>query len=80
MPTGYRRRRKTRWAGSEWTPNTISADSQSGVWCPRHRMRHGYKSSKLGVQYDRRTNGTWVILWTCADTGDVLKEMELNNE
>lgn len=43
-------------------------------------MRHGYKSSKLGIQYDRKTNGNWVILWTCAETGDVLKEMELNNE
>jgi hypothetical protein len=69
-------RRKRRFQGATWTPASQSADRRDGVWCPVHRKFHGYGSTALNFTVgERRPNGTFKILWTCALTGNVLQEM-----
>lgn len=74
----FRRRRK--FQGATWTPEASSALTTDGVWCPQHRMRHGYKSKALGATYEKGSNGKWKVLWFCSSTGDVLEELELGKD
>lgn len=67
-------RRKRRFQGATWTPNTITAAVEDGVWCAAHRIRHGYMSRNLGTTYEKGSDGYWKILWVCQLTGNVLKE------
>src|SRR3954462_15188898 len=68
-PKKYRRRKKHE--GATWTPASVSALKEDGVWCPHHRTRHGYKSDLLGF-VPERWNGRSYIHWTCKTTGQVL--------
>lgn len=70
-------RRKKRWQGATWTPPSISAAKADGVWCPVHRMFHGYKSAQLVTDYEKRSDGEWRLLWICKMTGSVLGEIDL---
>src|SRR5688572_13304616 len=72
----YRRRKKHE--GATWTPPNASALKEDGVWCPHHRMRHGYKSDQLGFSPER-WNGKSYIHWYCKKTGDVLETVELGH-
>ncbi len=68
-------RRKKKFQGATWTPEASSAISTDGVWCPTCRIRHGYMSQKLGLEYERRSNGIgWKKLWYCKLSGNVLQE------
>jgi hypothetical protein len=71
-------RRKRRFQGATWTPNTQSAAPEDGAWCAACRQRHGYKSSGLQMQPEKNDKGAWRVLWTCKKTGNVLEVMELN--
>jgi hypothetical protein len=70
-------RRKRRFQGATWTPNTISAAVEDGAWCAKCRMRHGYKGSGLKMGYEKTNKGTWRLLWTCKKTGNVIEVMDL---
>ena len=70
----YRRKRK--YQGASWTPERSSALTDDGIWCPRCKQRHGYKSQLVGLNYEKR-NGVWYILWHCKKTGNVIKEQGL---
>lgn len=66
-------RRKKRFQGATWTPPSMSAAAEDGVWCSSCRKRHGYKT--LGLLYgERRTDGRFKLLWYCKETGTVVKE------
>lgn len=67
-------RRKRRWQGATWTPQGASALSEDGIWCPAHRVRHGYMSVLLGLRFEKGSNGKWKKLWYCNTTGNVLQE------
>jgi hypothetical protein len=72
-------RRKKRFQGATWTPNTQSAAPEDGAWCARCRQRHGYKSSGLLMQVEKTVpGGQWRVLWVCKKTGNVLEVMDLN--
>jgi hypothetical protein len=71
-------RRKKRFQGATWTPNTSSAAPEDGAWCARCRQRHGYKSSGLLMQVEKASDGNWRILWVCKKTGNVLEIMGLS--
>lgn len=73
----YKFRRKRRYQGATWTPGTISSDVENGVWCPQHRIRHGYKSDRLGVYYEKGKDNRFTALWYCKTTGAVLTAMVL---
>lgn len=68
-------RRKKRHQGATWTPEKQSADTTDGLWCPVHRIRHGY--SRMAISYEKGSNGRWKILWSCRLTGNVLGEQSL---
>jgi hypothetical protein len=71
-------RRKRRFQGATWTPGSISAATEDGVWCASCRMRHGYGATKrLGLTYEKGSSGHWKLMWYCKLTGNVLKEQEL---
>lgn len=72
-------RRKRKFQGATWTPGTVSATPEDGIWCPEHRLRHGYKTKQLGVYFEKDTHGKWKALWYCVATGAVLLEMGLGN-
>lgn len=67
-------RRKKKYQGSDWTPPSMSAEVDDGLWCKRCRLRHGY--SVLGLKYEKRKT-QFVIIWYCKKTGDVLGETPL---
>lgn len=67
-------RRKRKFQGATWTPTRQSADPDDGVWCPSHRIRHGYMSINLQTKYEKGSDGRWKILWICKLTGNVLRE------
>jgi hypothetical protein len=71
-------RRRRRWQGATWTPESQSADRVDGVWCPVHRKRHGYGT--LGFEYERTSKGGWQVLWSCKTTGNVLQVMPLGQK
>lgn len=75
MPSSFRRRKRS-FAGATWTPDSISAIVGDGVWCRFHMTRHGYKSTQLGLTYERNNKG-WKLLWYCKQTGNVLQEDQL---
>jgi hypothetical protein len=76
-PKFFRRRR--RFQGATWTPNTSSAAPEDGAWCARCHQRHGYKSSGLLMQTEKTVpGGQWRVLWVCKKTGNVLEVMDLN--
>jgi hypothetical protein len=69
-----------RWQGGEiWTPLNKSAKYKGdGAWCPKCRKRHGYM--RMGIDYEKRDNGNWSILWSCTATGDVIEVQEIDRE
>jgi hypothetical protein len=70
-PQGPRfRRRKKRWAGSTWTPPSMSAEKPDGLWCKVCRQHHGYMS--MEIDYEKGSDSKWKILWMCPKTGNVL--------
>lgn len=70
-------RRKKKFQGATWTPDTSNADKEDGVYCRRCRIRHGYM--KLGIQYEKTGSGTWKVMWKCPKFGMVLKEVILGD-
>jgi hypothetical protein len=68
-------RKRKRWQGATWTPPSMSADKEDGVYCKACRKTHGYKT--MGFGYEKGTSGRWKILWSCRITHNVIKEMEL---
>ena len=69
-------RRKKRWQGATWTPESQSSGARDGAFCKVHKTWHGYKT--MGIQYEKRGDYFW-ILWSCPKTGDVIQEMRLGN-
>jgi hypothetical protein len=67
-------RRKKRYQGATWTPPSMSADVENGVWCRACRQRHGYMTA--GVRYERR-GAQWIVMWLCPKTYNVIGETGL---
>jgi hypothetical protein len=68
-------RRKRKYQGATWAPPSQGVDLHDGAWCRKCRMRHGYSVMKVG--YDKRNDGSFVMLWCCPKTGEVIQEMVL---
>lgn len=76
LSTGGRFRRKVRkHVGETWKPGQRNEpNAELGIWCKHCNSVHPWRNRKtLKTQYERR-GGIWYILWTCAKTGNVLKE------
>ena len=69
------RRKARRFQGADWTPPTMSADHEDGLYCRACHQWHGYKLG-LNVAYEKRGK-VWVILWSCKKTGNVVGETYL---
>lgn len=68
------RRRKRSVIGKDWTAPTLQ-DVGAGVWCKKCKIRHPYNGkAKLLCQFERR-GSTFVTLWICPKTGDVVGEL-----
>lgn len=70
----YRRRKK--FQGATWTPDTETALAEDGPWCAGCRQRHGYMSKLLMTGYEKRQS-VWYILWICRKTNNVIKDQAL---
>jgi hypothetical protein len=72
LPPGGNRvfRRKKRFQGASWTPPSMSAEVEDGLWCKRCKKRHGYMS--MDIAYEKQTDDTWKALWMCRVDGRVL--------
>jgi hypothetical protein len=70
------RKRKKKFQGATWTPETKSADKPDGVWCGYHKLRHGYMSKELGFSTERYNSKSY-IHWYCKKTGDVLDTVQI---
>lgn len=72
----YRRRRKH--VGKDWKPDQPEENIHArGVWCPRCGKSHPYNGhGKLVAQFERRSDGRWVILWLCPISGDVIGDTD----
>jgi len=55
-------RRKRRYQGASWTPPSMSAEVEDGLWCRRCKKRHGYMTMHVGYE---KVNGDWVTRWMC---------------
>lgn len=63
---------------ADQNPPTIQ-EVNKGVWCRRCKVRHPYNGSnrvRLGSAYERRGE-TWVLMWSCPASGDIVGEVVL---
>lgn len=70
------RRRVRKFQGATWTPQSMSAEPDDGVWCKACKKRHGYMNLK--TQYEKGKGG-WVLLWVCKVTGNVIGDLPLSS-